>query len=113
MEMENENIGPDNPQQKRRNWFSRYVSIISLVVIGYFVYLLFFSDHSAMQKYEYQRVIDSLQREVDATRDSVAYYRELNRKLQSDPRAVEQVVREEHNMNRPGEDVYLMEPEKK
>ncbi|MDE6097264.1 MAG: septum formation initiator family protein [Muribaculaceae bacterium] len=105
--MENEN----EPNVKRRSWLSRYISVAALVVIGYFVYLLFFSSHSAMKKVEYQRVIDSLEREVSATTDSVAYYHKLNQQLRSDPRAVEQVVREEHNMNRPGEDVYLMEAE--
>ncbi len=98
-------------QGKKRGWLGRYMSVAALVVIAYFVYLLFFSSHSAMKKFEYQRVIDSLQHEVNASEDSVAYYRGLNEKLRSDPRAVEQVVREEHNMNRPGEDVYVMEPD--
>lgn len=105
--MENGN----DAQQKRRGWLGRYMSVAALVVIGYFVYLLFFSSHSALRKVEYQRVIDSLEREVAAAGDSVAYYRSLNSRLRSDPRAVEQVVREEHNMNRPGEDVYIMEPD--
>lgn len=95
----------------RGSWASRYMSVASLVVIAYFVYLLFFSNNSVMRRMDYQRVIDSLERELNATADSVAWYRELNNRLQSDPAAVEQVVREEHNMNRPGEDVYIMEIE--
>lgn len=110
--MENGRDNDSNTPSGKSNWLGRYISVASLLVIAYFVYLLFFSSHSAMQKVEYQRVIDSLEREVAATNDSVAYYRDLNHRLQSDPRAVEQVVREEHNMNRPGEDVYIMEAEK-
>lgn len=90
------------------NWMRRYISIASVLVIIYLVYLFFFSNNSVMQKIEYQRQIDSLRRELAATRDSVDYYHRLNVGLASDPRAIEQVVREEHNMNRPGEDVYLM-----
>lgn len=105
MEQDNE------AREKKRSWLRRYGSVAALAVIGYFVYLLFFSSNSALRKFEYQRVIDSLEREVASTTDSVEYYRRLNERLRSDPRAVEQVVREEHNMNRPGEDVYIMEPE--
>ncbi len=35
------------------------------------------------------------------------YYRELNRRLASDPVLMEQVVREQYGMKKAGEDVYV------
>lgn len=102
---------PEPKQSRRRSWMRRYMSVAALLVCAYIIYLFFFSTHSVMRRLEYQRVIDSLNTELSATRDSVAYYRHLNQQLSSDPVAVEQVVRERHNMNRPDEDVYLMTPQ--
>ena len=42
-------------------------------------------------------------------RDSLEYYRDLNRRLSTDPELMEQVVREQYNMNRPNEDVFIIE----
>ena len=41
--------------------------------------------------------------------DSVDYYRELNRRLASEPEAMERVVREQYNMKREHEDVFVLE----
>lgn len=107
-----EPAGEQQPETSpRRHWMRRYVSVAAMLVCAYLVYVFFFSSHSVMRRLEYQRVIDSLNLELSATRDSVAYYQNLNQQLTSDPVAVEQVVRERHNMNRPDEDVYLMKPE--
>ena len=61
------------------------------------------------QRIEYQRQIDSLSAEVAVVQDSVDYYRELNRRLASEPEAMERVVREQYNMKREHEDVFVLE----
>jgi len=39
------------------------------------------------------------------------YYRDLNRRLASDPALMEQVVREQYGMKRASEDVYVFTEE--
>lgn len=88
-------------------WFRRYFSLISIGVIGVIIYMIFFSDTSVVNKIEYQRIIDSLRTEVELNRDSMLYYKHLNSLLTTDPDVMERVVREQHNMKRPDEDVFV------
>ena len=69
--------------------------------------MIFFSDTSVLKKIEYQRIIDSLRTEVEINRDSMLYYKNLNSRITTDPEVMEQVVREQHNMKRPNEDVFI------
>ena len=96
---------------KSGSWLRRYVSLLTVGVMTAIVYMLFFSDTSVLHKIEYQRIIDSLQTEVEINRDSMLYYKELNSRLSSDPEVMERVVREQHNMKRPDEDVYVFSAE--
>lgn len=104
---------PTEPSDRDKSvpWLKRYVSLLSLGVMAAIVYMLFFSDTSVLHKIEYQRIIDSLQTEVEINRDSMLYYKELNSRLSSDPAVMERVVREQHNMKRPDEDVYVFSAE--
>lgn len=99
-----------NSQQSSK-WLKRYFSLLSVGVIAVIIYMIFFSDTSVVKKIEYQRIIDSLQTEVDINRDSMLYYKDLNTRLSNDPETMEKVVREQHNMKRPNEDVYLFSRE--
>ena len=93
--------------QNSTRWFRRYFSLLSLGVIAVILYMIFFSDTSVLKKIEYQRIIDSLRTEVEINRDSMLYYKNLNSRITTDPEVMEQVVREQHNMKRPNEDVFI------
>lgn len=41
--------------------------------------------------------------------DSLDYYRNLEQRLNTDPAAMEQVVRENYHMQRPDEDVFVVQ----
>lgn len=97
--------------KKSTQWFRRYFSLITLGVIVAIVYMIFFSDTSVVQKIKYQHIIDSLRIEVEATRDSMLFYKELNSRLSTDREVMEQIVREQHYMKRPNEDVYTFTTE--
>lgn len=88
-------------------WMRRYLRIPALLFIALLCYLTFFGEYSAQLKAEYQHQLDSLQQCLDREQDSLQYYRELNRRLSCDPELMEQVVREQYHMNRPGEDVFV------
>lgn len=97
------------PAAPRRSWVRRYLAVPTLVVIGLLVYLSFFGENSISRRVAYQHVIDSLTVCLNREQDSLEYYRDLNQRLSTDPELMEQVVREQYNMNRPNEDVYVIE----
>ncbi len=102
------NTPAESPAPKPKPWAVRYLTLPVLVGIGVIVYLTFFSENSITQRVRYQQMIDSLTVGLRAQQDSLEYYRDLNRRLFNDPELMEQVVREQYNMNRPHEDVYVM-----
>ncbi|MDE6271342.1 MAG: septum formation initiator family protein [Muribaculaceae bacterium] len=85
------------------------MTLPTVVVLAVLVYIVFFGDSSVAMRVRYQSQIDSLRTEVELVQDSVDYYRDLNRRLASDPEAMERVVREQYNMKREGEDVFVIE----
>lgn len=95
--------------RKATAWMQRYLSLPTVAVLAVLVYIVFFGDSSVARRVEYQQQIDSLQAEVAVVQDSVNYYRELNSRLASDPDAMERVVREQYNMKRDNEDVFIIE----
>lgn len=95
--------------RKATAWMQRYMSLPTVAVLAVLVYIVFFGDSSVARRIEYQRQIDSLQAEVAVVQDSVDYYRDLNSRLASDPEAMERVVREQYNMKRDREDVFIIE----
>lgn len=91
-------------------WSRRYISVWSVLLMGAIVYLLFFQENSSSRIYAYQQTIDSLKAEIKTYRDTMLYYRELNRRLDNlEPEIIERVVREHHNMKRVDEEVYIFD----
>lgn len=90
-------------------WCQRYISITAILVIGLCVYVLCFNDNSLVSSHEYTRQIRELRQEIDQNRDTLAYYRQLNRSLDTDPATMERIVREQYHMQRTNEDVYIFE----
>ena len=90
-------------------WCRRYISVSLLVAVGLIVYILFFSDNSVSETYMYDRQIDSLNMDIRQAGDSLDYYRNLEQRLNTDPAAMEQVVRENYHMQRPDEDVFVVQ----
>ena len=92
---------------KKKSWAGRYIAISTVVIVILGVYLAFFSETSVVRGLNYKKTIDSLQACIHEQEDSLAYYRDLNRRLSTDPTLTEQVVREQYNMKRDNEDVYV------
>lgn len=94
---------------KKKSWFCRYIALPTVLGLALIAYIVFFGEKSVTQRIEYQHTIDSLEMCLRAQQDSLEYYRGLNRRLSTDPELMEQVVREQYNMKRPNEDVYVFE----
>lgn len=88
--------------------YSRLIALPAVIAIAVLVYLTFFSEKSVSHRLEYQTMIDSLETALQAERDTLEYYRDLNRRLNTDPVLMEQVVREQYNMKRENEDVFIV-----
>lgn len=96
--------------EKIRNllgWGRRYISFTLLIVVAYLTFLLFFNENSMMRSIDLDRTIDSLRTEIRVNQDSLEYYKALNNRLSTSPEEMERVAREQYNMNRPDEDVYV------
>ena len=96
--------------EKIRNllgWGWRYISFTLLIVVAYLAFLLFFNENSMMRSIDLDRTIDSLRTEIRVNQDSLEYYKALNNRLSTSPEEMERVAREQYNMNRPDEDVYV------
>lgn len=96
--------------EKIRNllgWGRRYISFTLLIVVAYLAFLLFFNENSMMMSIDLDRTIDSLRTEIRVNQDSLEYYKALNNRLSTSPEEMERVAREQYNMNRPDEDVYV------
>ena len=91
-------------------WCRRYISIPGLLLIAAICYMAFFQENSVQRIYHNKKQIDSLQMAIKANQDTMLLYRSLNSRLDNnDPDIIEQIVRENHNMNLPNEDVYIFD----
>ncbi|MDE6121477.1 MAG: hypothetical protein K2F63_06775 [Muribaculaceae bacterium] len=87
-------------------WIQRYLSPVTLLCLAAVGFIIFSGEHTVVRSVEYDRIIDSLRSELEANRDTMLYYRDLNSRLASDAELMEQVVREQYGMKRASEDVY-------
>lgn len=90
------------------SWCRKYLSIPTILFIFAMVFILFFQENSVGRIRHNQVVIDSLNQEITRYNDTLDKYRELNNRLdRGDAATIERVVREQHDMSLPDEDVYV------
>lgn len=90
-------------------WCRRYISMTLLLVAAAVVFVVFLNDNSVMRTYELESEIERLKAEIQDYRDTLDHYQRLNTSLETDAQTMERIVREQYHMQRPGEDVYLVE----
>ena len=89
-------------------WWKRYISFTLIGVVSVLVMILFMTDNSVFNTYDFECQIEELKAEIREHQDTLRYYEDLNRRLDTDPATMEQIVREQFHMRRPNEDVYLI-----
>lgn len=89
---------------KKMNKINLYI----IVFVGFAVYLLFFHDYNYMMVLKYDREIRDLKAEIKQSEDSFLIIRQRVESLNTDPEALEKIVREEYHMKRLHEDVYIV-----
>lgn len=99
-----------NPRlEKLLRWSRRYISVTLVAVLATTVFVLFLNDNSVMRTYEYRQEITRLEQEIKNRQDTLLHYRRLNTSLETDRASMEKIVRENYHMQRPTEDVYLID----
>lgn len=91
------------------NWCRRYISLMFLAILAFVLYVLFFNENSYGRLHELNTQIKELRTEIKSNRDTMEYYLEKNRMLNTDPAEMERIVREQYHMQREGEEVYVVE----
>lgn len=90
-------------------WCKRYLSFTLLAAITVGALVLFFNENSLLTSIEQERLISELEARISDANDTLTYYRDLNRSLNTDKETMERIVREQHHMQHPDEDVYIFE----
>lgn len=89
-------------------WCSKYLSIPAILIIGLIIYILFIQEYSVSTIYKNDLTIDSLKQAIEAQKDSFKFYEDKNRRLDDrDPEIIERIVREQHDMSLPTEEVFV------
>ncbi len=89
-------------------WCRRYITFPLIVAVGYVLFVVFFNENSYSRSAELQEEINALEAEIKENNDTMQYYRRLNAGLDTDPVALERIVRENYHMQRVNEDVYIV-----
>ncbi len=90
-------------------WCRRYLSLTLLAALTVLSIVLFFNENSLVSTIDQEKRIDELKSRIEEVTDTLEHYRQLNRSLSNDRETMERIVREQHHMQHPDEDVYLFE----
>ncbi len=90
-------------------WTRRYISVTFIIVVAFVCIVLFFNENSVIKSMEYNDRITELKKEIKSNRDTLEHYNRLNHALETDPETMERIVRENYHMQRPNEDVFIIE----
>ena len=98
-------MSSDNLKSKR--WIPQWFSIPLVIIIIFLVIILFFHENSYMKSVEYGNKISELKDDIQKNIDSAAYYEHKITDLNTDKETLEKIAREQYNMKRENEDVYI------
>lgn len=83
---------------------NRYVLVLSIFV----VWMVFFDENSLINHYDFNQEIEKLENEKDYYKSQIKQDKELINKLE-DKEQLEKFAREEYNMKKENEEIYLIE----
>lgn len=91
------------------DWAKKFLPVTTIVFLLVAGYMFFVGETSLVSRIQYERTIDSLKIVLENQRDTMLYYQRLNESLINDPETMEHIVREQYNMKRENEDVFIFE----
>lgn len=90
-------------------WCRRYISLTLIIVVTYVVYMVFFDEHSVLEKMKLEEEVKELKIQIKHYSDSLNYYTKQLQLLNTDVETMEKIVRENYHMQHPDEDVFVFE----
>lgn len=81
----------------------------TVVVLIFAVILFFFDDHTIFHQKKTKEKLETLNKEIDSTRQHIEEQKEILRRLESDTCLIEKIAREEFMMKRQNEEIYVIE----
>ncbi|MDD2961897.1 MAG: septum formation initiator family protein [Muribaculaceae bacterium] len=93
--------------KKTKRLLPQWLSMPLVVAITCIIIILFVQDNNYFKSKENQEQINNLKVEIKENLDSAEYYARKSRELDTDPEQLEKVSREQYNMKRPNEDVFI------
>lgn len=88
-------------------WCRRYLSFTLLAALVVLAVVLFFNENSLVHTIDQEQRISELKAQIEDATDTLEYYRDINNSLRHDRETMERIVREQHHMQHPDEDVYI------
>lgn len=90
-------------------WFRRKSNLPLFLLGGGVILLLFLNEDTSISlNMQYQKEINRLNREIAECRDSAQYYKLKREALLKENNDLEHIAREQYNMQRPSEDVFIV-----
>lgn len=80
--------------------------LIILIAVG--LYIAFFGEHNYTEIMKLESEIKELKTEIKAMKDSCSIYEFKLKQLETDPETFEKIIREQYQMKRPEEDLYIV-----
>lgn len=84
-----------------------FVIIYSVTILVFVIYFFFISDHSYKTHHELNRKIDNLENKITSTKNQIGNVYTFEQ-LHADSNLLEKYAREQLNMHREEEDVFII-----
>lgn len=94
-----------------KNFYTKYFSWINpywLVTIGFLALTFIAGDSSLYKRYTYDEKIRSLEKEIKFYEDEIKVNTQKLNDLHTDKEGLERFAREEYQMKKPDEDLFLI-----
>lgn len=78
-----------------------------MIVVVFVIILLFAGDYSYLKVIDYKQRVTEMEREIILNYDTARYYQNKIRELNTDKESLEKIAREQYQMKREKEDVYI------
>ncbi len=99
------------PFIRQQKWFRIISNKYVLSTVTFLVWMLFLDVNSYLIHHELNHEIEELEENIQYYQSEIARDRKQLEELTSDLEKLEKFAREQYWMNRPGEEIYLIETE--
>lgn len=92
---------------KRPKWIPQWLSIPFIIFIAFLVSLLFLGENNYREISKQQQEIDKVKALIKEQEDSAQFYIRKTQELNTDKESLEKIAREQYNMKRTNEEVFI------